>query len=69
MDIHGAAAPAGQRTGLDTGTNGLTNKTAILAAYDDAGNNINWTGRTSATSDRYTWINSGKLVVEGGILL
>ena len=66
LDIHGAAAPAGQRTGLDTGTNGLTNKTAILAAYDDAGNNINWTGRTSATSDRYTWINSGKLVVEGG---
>ena len=70
MDIHGAAAPAGQRTGLDTGTNGLSNKTAILAAYDDAGNNINWTygttKNTTAASDRYTWINSGKIVIEGG---
>ncbi|MHD0315970.1 autotransporter-associated N-terminal domain-containing protein [Fusobacterium sp. THCT1E2] len=66
LDIHGAASAATQRAGLDTGTNGLSNKTAILAAYDDAGNNINWTGRTSATSTRFTWINSGKLVVEGG---
>ena len=70
MDIHGAAAPAGQRTGLDTGTNGLSNKTAILAAYDDAGNNINWTygttKNTTAASARYTWINSGKIVIEGG---
>ena len=66
LDIHGAASAATQRAGLDTGTNGLSNKAAILAAYDDAGNNINWSGRTTAASTRFTWINSGKLVVEGG---
>ena len=70
MDIHGAAAPAGQRAGLVTGTTGLSNQTAILDAYDDAGNNINWTygttKNTTAASSRYTWINSGKIVIEGG---
>ena len=70
MDIHGAADPTSQRAGLDTGTNGLSNKADILAAYDDAGNNINWTygttKNTTAASARYTWINSGKIVIEGG---
>ena len=66
LDIHGAAAPTGQRTGLVTGTTGLSNQAVILAAYDDAGNNINWTGKTTSASNRYTWINSGKLVIEGG---
>ena len=70
MDIHGAAAPAGQRAGLVIGTAGLSNQNAILAAYDDAGDNINWTygttKNTTAASSRYTWINSGKIVIEGG---
>ena len=66
LDIHGAAPVASQRTGLVTGTAGLTNQAAILAAYDDAGNNINWSGRTTSAGNRYTWINSGKIVIEGG---
>ena len=65
LDVHGAASVDTQRVGLDKATNGLGNKTEILNAYDDAGN-INWSGRTSATSNRHTWINSGKLVIEGG---
>ncbi|MDR3258622.1 MAG: autotransporter-associated N-terminal domain-containing protein [Fusobacteriaceae bacterium] len=73
LDIHGAGSVASQRTGLETGTSGLANQADILAAYDDAGDNINWTygaaGSTKKTSDaskRYTWINSGKIVIEGG---
>ncbi|BBA53268.1 autotransporter (plasmid) [Fusobacterium varium] len=70
MDIHGSADPAGQRAGLVIGTAGLSNQNAILAAYDDAGDNINWTyeiaKNTTAASSRYTWINSGKIVIEGG---
>ena len=65
LDIHGAAAPAGQRTGLVTATNGLSNASDILAAYDDAGDDIN-ISTTNASSSRYTWINSGKIVIEGG---
>ena len=70
LDIHGAASVATQRAGLEIGTNGLSNKTEILNAYDDAGNNINWTYGTSknttSSSSRYTWINSGKIIIEGG---
>ncbi|WP_462433271.1 autotransporter-associated N-terminal domain-containing protein [Fusobacterium sp. THCT1E1] len=65
LDVHGAASVDTQRDGLDKATNGLGNKTEILNAYDDAGK-INWSGRTSTTSNRHTWINSGKLVIEGG---
>lgn len=65
LDVHEAATPQGQRIGLEKGTKGLSNQQDILDAYDDAGN-INWKGRTTSTSDRHTWINSGKIVVEGG---
>ncbi len=90
LDIHGAAPAIDQRTKLETATNGLSNKQKILDAYDDAGNNINWTNpkiytdvsvrdkwdptltpghvraTTDATSNRYAWINSGKITIEGG---
>ncbi|WP_022818773.1 autotransporter adhesin RadD [Fusobacterium russii] len=65
LDIHGAASVTTQRTGLVTATNSLSNKQDILDAYDDAGK-INWTGRTSDNSNRYTWMNSGKIIAEGG---
>lgn len=65
LDIHGAAPVTSQRAGLVTATNSLSNKQDILDAYDDAGK-INWAGRTTDASNRYTWINSGKIIAEGG---
>lgn len=78
LDMHDAAPVTTQSTGLDNATTGLGNRDAILAAYNDAGNNINWSQKdvtnpsslvanpTTSTSRRYAWINSGKIVIEGG---
>jgi len=64
MDLHGAAANAGQRTQLLAGTAGLSNQQHIMDSFDDAVTNVHHNS-TSSTSTTYTWINSGKIVLEG----
>jgi len=67
LDVHGGKNVAGQRAAFDTVTNGLSNKTDIMGAFDDVVS-INRTGTQGGTSDAtmHTWINSGKLIIEGG---
>ena len=65
QDVHGADSIATQRTRfqkaitLATGTSLATRGTAILAAYDDA-------MTSGSLTDSHTWVNSGKIVIEGG---
>ncbi|WDD89536.1 autotransporter-associated N-terminal domain-containing protein [Fusobacterium nucleatum] len=65
QDVHGAESIATQRTRfqkaitLATGTSLATRGTAILAAYDDA-------MTSGSLTDSHTWVNSGKIVIEGG---
>ena len=65
LDIHEAAPVAGERIKLLFGTTGLSNQAEIMAAFDD-GVKINPSGyATTPNSKVFTWINSGKIVIEG----
>ncbi|WP_339012198.1 autotransporter-associated N-terminal domain-containing protein [Fusobacterium animalis] len=65
QDVHGADTIATQRARfqkaitLATGTSLVSRGPAILAAYDDA-------MTSGSLPNSHTWINSGKIVIEGG---
>ena len=67
LDVHGADTIANQRAGFVTATNGLTNATTILAAFDEVAA-IAGTGSqgTFTSTNMHTWLNSGKIILEGG---
>ena len=65
QDVHGAEPITTQRTRfakaitLATGTSLASKGAVILAAYDDA-------MTSGSLPDSHTWVNSGKIVIEGG---
>lgn len=65
LDLHIARARVNT---YDSAIEGLdeTTRLKVKAAYDDAGDNVNWTDKTTKDSLRHTWINSGKIILEGG---
>ena len=67
LDVHGADTIANQRAGFVTATNGLANASTILDAYDDV-TSISGTGSqgTFTSTNMHTWLNSGKIILEGG---
>ena len=67
LDVHGADTIANQRAGFVTATNGLANASTILDAYDDV-TSIAGTGSqgTFTSTNMHTWLNSGKIILEGG---
>ena len=67
LDVHGADTITNQRAGFVTATNGLANATTILDAYDEV-TSIAGTGSqgTFTSTNMHTWLNSGKIILEGG---
>ena len=70
LDWHGAISKNRQKEGLVLALENLPSsqqqkKDIVLKAYDDAGDNFNWSGITKDV-DRYLWLNSGNLTLEGG---
>ena len=82
LDHHSHVAAGGAIAGLTSGTtdpnwdstvSSGSNKTAVLAAYNDVVNNVNATtlqnsknsSTASKTSDLFFWMNSGRIVMEG----
>ena len=74
LDIHAALSNSDARNGYVTAINNggspLTNGSSILGAFDDMVNNVNATtlqgSGTNSGSPTHSWINSGRLVIEGG---
>ena len=67
LDVHGADTIANQRAGFVTATNGLANASTILTAYDDVASIAGVGSQGTFTSTRmHTWLNSGKIILEGG---
>ena len=67
LDVHGADTIANQRAGFVTATNGLANATTILTAYDDVASIAGAGSQGTFTStNMHTWLNSGKIILEGG---
>ena len=67
LDVHGATTVASQRAQYVTATNGLANASATLAAFDDVASIAGAGAQGTFTStNMHTWLNSGKIVLEGG---
>ncbi len=71
LDMHGASPVLKERERLVKGTTNedgtrLENYEAIEAAFDDAVQINPENSNSTKDSDIYTWINSGKIVLEGG---
>ncbi len=66
LDIHNAVLTSTARSRLVTATSGLANRTKILDSFDDATENADNHGTGTSGTRAYTWINSGKIVIEGG---
>ena len=74
LDVHSsrssASVLAGYQLAVANGGKPLANGTDIINAYNDMLNNVNETatqgGVTNNTSTTHSWINSGKIVIEGG---
>jgi len=74
LDIHASLSNSDARNGYVTAINNggspLTNGSSILGAFDDMVNNVNATtlqgSGTNSGSPTHSWINSGRLVIEGG---
>ena len=77
LDVHGAALITTQRPQYEVATAGLeeAKKTEILGAYDDAmaikgtdtqGKENGVTTGSFLATNSHTWLNSGKIVIEGG---
>ena len=77
LDVHGAALITTQRPQYEVATAGLeeAKKTEILDAYDDAmaikgtdtqGKENGVTKGSFLATNSHTWLNSGKIVIEGG---
>ena len=74
LDVHRATpntdALTGYQLAVANGGTPLPNGTDIINAYKDMLDNVNETtaqgGITNNTSDTHSWINSGRIVIEGG---